>query len=224
MTPEAWFCSLSLLVLILLLAFTRISIETVMLGGLTAQVLFGVVELSAATAGFAHPAVLMIAGLFVIAAGLTETGATQMLAQGLLGRPSGVAAAQLRLMAPVALLSAFLNNTPIVAMYLPIVSDWARTIRISPSKLFLPLSFAAILGGRLTLIGSSSNLVVMGEYRQMWERQGESFPLSPTLEFWGPAALGLPALGLGIAYILAASRWLLPERKPALASTLDARR
>jgi di/tricarboxylate transporter len=206
------------------LAAGWVSIETVMLGGLVAQVLFGVLELPQAVAGFAHPAVLMIAALFVVAAGLTETGATQMIAQGMLGRPTGVAAAQFRLMAPVALLSAFLNNTPIVAMYLPIVSDWARKIRISPSKLFLPLSFAAILGGRITLIGSSSNLVVMGQYRQLWESSPDVPALSNTVEFWGPAALGLPAAALGMAYLLAASRWLLPERKPAFASTLDARR
>ena len=224
MTPEAWFCSAILLVVIALLAAGAASIETVMLGGLVAQVVFGVLSLPEAAAGFAHPAVLMIAALFVVAAGLTETGATQMIAQGLLGRPSGVAAAQLRLMGPVALLSAFLNNTPIVAMYMPIVSDWARKIRVSPSKLFLPLSFAAILGGRLTLIGSSSNLVVLGQYRDLWESSPEIEPLSGALEFWGPAALGLPALVLGIGYLLVASRWLLPERKPAISSTLDARR
>jgi di/tricarboxylate transporter len=209
---------------LLLLALTRAPIEVVMLGALVAQVLFGVLELPQAVAGFAHPAVLMIAALFVVAAGLTETGATQMVAQGMLGHPRGVRAAQVRLMAPVAALSAFLNNTPIVAMYLPIVSDWARKIRVSPSKLFLPLSFAAILGGRITLIGSSSNLVVMGQYRQLWERTPDIAPLSSTVEFWGPAALGLPATVVGIAYVVLFSRWLLPERKPALASTLDARR
>ena len=224
MTPEAWFSTATLAVVLLLLAFTRAPIEVVMLGALVAQVLFGVLGLPQAVAGFAHPAVLMIAALFVVAAGLTETGATQMVAQGMLGHPRGVRAAQIRLMAPVAALSAFLNNTPIVAMYLPIVSDWARKIRVSPSKLFLPLSFAAILGGRITLIGSSSNLVVMGQYRQLWERSPDILPLSPTVEFWGPAVLGLPATVVGIAYVVLLSRWLLPERKPALASTLDARR
>jgi di/tricarboxylate transporter len=109
-------------------------------------------------------------------------------------------------------------------MYLPIVSDWARKIRVSPSKLFLPLSFAAILGGRITLIGSASNLVVMGQYRQLWESTPGATPLSSAMQFWGPAALGLPAAILGMAYLLGASKWLLPERKPAFTSTLDARR
>lgn len=212
-----------MLVVMVLLVSNRVAPETAMLGALVAQVLVGAVELESALAGFGHPAVLMIGSLFVVAAGLTETGATTALAQRLLGTPSGETAAQLRLMGPVALLSAFMNNTPIVAMYLPIVSDWSRKIRISPSKLYIPLSYAAILGGRLTLIGSASNLVVMEMYRQY--ALGEGLPaIGSTVQFWGPAALGVPALGAGIVFIVATSKWLLPERKPALDSTLDARR
>jgi len=223
MTPEAWFSVGSVLVVMVLLVSNRVAPETAMLGALVAQVLVGAVELESALAGFGHPAVLMIGSLFVVAAGLTETGATTALAQKLLGTPSGETAAQLRLMGPVALLSAFMNNTPIVAMYLPIVSDWSRKIRISPSKLYIPLSYAAILGGRLTLIGSASNLVVMEMYRQY--ALGEGLPaIGSTVQFWGPAALGVPALGAGIVFIVATSKWLLPERKPALDSTLDARR
>ncbi len=224
MTPDAWLCTATLLVLLCVLGAGVAPLEIAMLAALAAQTLFGILPLTDALAGFAHPALMMIAALFVVAAGLTETGATQAIAQRLLGRPTSVAAAQLRLMGPVAALSAFLNNTPIVAMYLPIVSDWARKIRVSPSKLYLPLSFAAILGGRLTLIGSSSNLVVMGQYRRLWESSPGVAPLSGAMELWGPATLGLPALVLGGAYLLATSKWLLPERKPAQVSTLDARR
>jgi len=223
MTPEAWFSVCSVVVVMALLVSNRTSPETAMLGALVAQVLFGAVELEAALIGFGHPAVLMIASLFVVAAGLTETGATTALAQSLLGSPKGESAAQLRLMGPVALLSAFMNNTPIVAMYLPIVSDWARKIRISPSKLYIPLSYAAILGGRLTLIGSASNLVVMEMYRQY--ALSEGLPaISSAVQFWGPTALGGPALVAGFAFIVLTSKWLLPERKPAVTSELDARR
>ncbi len=223
MSPEAWFSILTVLVVMALMMSDKVAPETAMLGGLTAQILSGAVELERALAGFAHPAVLMIASLFVVAAGLTETGATQAVASRLLGRPRGVGAAQVRLMAPVALFSAFLNNTPIVAMYLPIVSDWARKIKISPSKLFMPLSFAAILGGQLTLIGSASNLVVMGLYLET-VGDGASPAISTAKQFWGPAFLGLPAAIVGMTFILLASRWLLPARKPALSSELDARR
>lgn len=196
------------------LATNRVAVETAMLGGLVLQILVGAVEAEAALAGFAHPAAVSIAALFVVAAGLRETGATAAAAPAVLGRPASVPAAQLRLMAPVAVLSAFINNTPVVAMYLPLVRDWAKRIRVSPSKLLMPLSFASILGGQLTLIGSASNLIVMGLYLD--HLAGAALgPPHASLRFWGPALLGAPAACAGIAYMLAASSKLLPERLKA---------
>ncbi len=199
----------------------KVPVEIAMMAALVANIAVGGLSLEQALVGFAHPAVLLIAALFVVAQGLAETGATQRIAEGMLGRPTSVAKAQLRLMIPVSLLSGFMNNTPIVAMYMPIVGDWARKIRVSPSKLFLPLSFAAILGGRLTAIGSSSNLVILGQYRAQTPLEEA---LSPSMLFWAPAALGAPTLVLGIAFVVLTSRWLLPERRPALSSSQDARR
>ncbi len=224
MSTEAWFSIAVVLAIIALPAANLLAIETALLGGLVALILFGAVDLQAGLSGFAHPAVLMIGSLFVVAAGLTETGATQRVAQRLLGSPKGVTAAQFRLMGPVALLSAFLNNTPIVVMYLPIVNEWARKIRVSPSKLYMPLSFAAILGGKLTLIGSASNLVVMGLYQEYAAATPGLEPLSAGVEFWGPAALGAPTMVIGIAFILLSSKWLLPERKPIAQRGMDTRR
>ncbi len=224
MTPQAWFSIAVVAAIVVVLALDWVAVEVAMLAGLAALILGGAVELEPALSGFAHPAVLMIAALFVVAAGLTGTGVTQRLAQGMLGRPVGVASAQLRLMGPVVLLSAFLNNTPIVAMYLPIIRDWARKIRVSPSKLYMPLSYAAILGGRLTVIGSSSNLVVMGLFVEWTAANPGAVQMSAAQRFWGPAALGLPAAVVGVAYIVLASRRLLPERKTALQNELDSRR
>lgn len=192
-----------------------------MLAALVANVIVGGLTLDQALVGFSHPAVILIGALFVVAEGLSETGATQRVAEGLLGRPQSVPMAQLRLMAPVGVLSGFMNNTPIVAMYMPIVGDWARKIQVSPSKLFLPLSFAAIMGGRLTAIGSSSNLVILGQYRATTPSEEA---LSTSMQFWGPAALGVPTLLIGVAFVILTSRWLLPERRPAISSKLDARR
>ena len=221
MTPEAWFSVLSLVALIGVLLSNRVPVEVAMLSALVANIAVGGLTLNQALVGFSHPAVILIGALFVVAEGLAETGATQRIAEGMLGRPQTVAMAQLRLMVPVSVLSGFMNNTPIVAMYMPIVGDWARKIRVSPSKLFLPLSFAAIMGGRLTAIGSSSNLVILGQY-QADTAAGPT--LSPSMLFWAPAALGLPTLIVGVAFVIICSKWLLPERRPALASTLDARR
>ena len=196
---------------VIALATNRVAIEFAMLAGLVLQIVLGAVEPTAALAGFAHPAVIAIAALFVVAAALRETGATRAVAPALLGHPKSVFAAQFRLMAPVALLSAFINNTPVVAMYLPLVRDWAQRIRVSPSQLLMPLSFASILGGQLTLIGSASNLIVMGLYLE-YLRAADLAPLSATLRFWGPALLGLPAACCGIAYLLAVAPKLLPDR------------
>ena len=220
MSFEAWFSVVSIVAIIGALLSNRVPVER-RCWPAPHETAVGSLDLHQALARFAHPAVVLIAALFVVADGLAETGATARIAAGLLGRPSSVAVAQLRLMIPVGLLSGFMNNTPIVAMYMPIVSDWARKIRISPSKLFLPLSYAAILGGRLTAIGSSSNLVILGLYRDQAPAGGA---LSPALQFWGPAALGAPTMALGIAFVVLASRWLLPERRPAVATTLDSRR
>ena len=193
-----------------------------MIAGLTLLLLAGTVSPAAALSGFSHPAVISIGALFVVAAGLRETGATVTAARYLLGRPNSVRAAQLRLMLPVALLSGFINNTPVVAMYLPIVRDWADRIRISPSRLLIPLSFSSLLGGQLTVIGTASNLIVMGLYIDYLSMTGLP-PLNRSLEFWGPAMLGLPMAAVGICYLLLTSSFLLPDRlHPPEAAPVDA--
>ena len=205
------------------LATNRVAVETAMLAGLLAQILIGAVDPESALAGFAHPAVVAIGALFVVAAGLSETGTATAAANLLLGRPRSVRGAQLRLIVPVTLLSAFINNTPVVAMYLPIVRDWAKRIRVSPSKLLIPLSFSSILGGQLTLLGSASNLIVMGLYVNYLAEIGLDTPPSQ-LQFWGPALLGLPLAGAGLAYLVSASPRLLPERQQLAAEWDSARR
>jgi di/tricarboxylate transporter len=233
---EAWFTILTIGLVVAALATNRVSVDIAMAGGLTVlmvgdSIFGGIVSPAEGIAGFAHPAIIMIGALFVTAAGLKETGGMEMIAQRLLGQPKTTAAAQVRLMAPVAVLSAFMNNTPIVAMYLPIINDWGRKLRISPSKLYMPLSFAAMMGGKCTLIGSASNIVVMSLYLKYLEDPtlgawATDLVESPSLrkQFWGITALGIPTTIAGIALILLLSKWLLPERRPATMDTVDARR
>ncbi len=225
---QAWFTLGTIGLVIGALATNRIGVDVVMAGGLTLLLLFDIIPLQDAIAGFAHPAVLMIAALFVVAAGLQETGGMAALAQRLLGRPKTIRSAQLRLMTPVAVMSAFMNNTPIVAMYLPIVNDWARKLRISPSKLFMPLSFAAILGGACTMIGTASNIVVNRLYltslgSEPATTSSNGVPFTPG-SFWAVTVVGLPAAVCGIGLIVLTSRWLLPQRKPAAPVTEEARK
>ncbi len=194
--------------------------DVAMLGGLVLLMLGGVVDIDHAVQGFASTAVLMLGGLFIIASGLERTGAFQMFAQRLLGHPKTLAAAQWRLMVPVSLLSGFMNNTPIVAICLPIVRDWSRRLGLSPSHLFMPLSFAAILGGKLTLIGTATNIIVMEDFiewwqgdQSIWARDAGFTAPSSLVEFLGVAAIGLPCLIVGLIFISIFSSRVLPVRK-----------
>ena len=246
MTIGAWFTIIVIAAVIAALISNRISVDVAMVGGLTLLMVgdfvlhewldYGpVLGVMDAIKGFAHPAIMMIGALFVVAAGLNETAGMEVIARKVLGRPKSIAAAQFRLMAPVAVMSGFMNNTPIVAMYLPIVSDWCRKMRISPSKLFIPLSYASVLGGKLTYIGTASNIVVLGlfaqfvsnsgdEQTQAWLEATGATEVSSAMQFWGVGLIGVPCTIAGIAFIMAASKWLLPERKPAIDVRDDARK
>jgi di/tricarboxylate transporter len=226
---EAWFTILVLALVVAALISNRMGIDVALLSGLILMMAAGVVDVADAVSGFASQAVLMIAGLYVLAAGMQETGAVEIIANRLLGRPKSTPEAQLRLMAPVALLSGFMNNTPIVAMCVPLVRDWARKLQISPSRLYMPLSFSAILGARLTMIGTASNLVVIGLLQQYltgehaWLEQ-VGFQTPPEwVQFFGVAAIGLPCVILGIGFIMLVTPWLLPDRKPVDTVSLDAK-
>ncbi len=186
--------------------------DLVLLSAVVALMLGGVLTPSEALAGFANPGMLTIAALFVVAAGLRETGAVDLVTLRLLGRPSSLRMALLRLVVPVSLGSAFLNNTTIVATLLPAVHDWARRLGVSPSRLLLPLSYAAILGGLGTLVGTSTNLVVAGMVEEL-------LPTRPDLHSIGMfeiTPLGVLVCVAGGAVLVGLGPWLLPDRKPPL--------
>src|SRR5690606_21624496 len=124
------------------------------------QSIFGLPTVAQAIEGFGSRSVVTIAFLFAAVVGLELTGGTELATGWLLRRPKSLLDAQYRLVTPVAGLSAFLNNTPIVAAMLPVVTDLSKKMRVSPSKFFLPLSYAAILGGMCTLMGTSTNIMV----------------------------------------------------------------
>ncbi len=210
-----------------ILATGRFPPELVLVGGLMVLVLSGVLGVSDALAGFANEGMMTIAVLFIVSAGLIETGAVYWLAERLFGRPRSEGHAVWRVMGPSALLSAFMNNTPLVAMLLPAVHDWARRNRISPSKLLLPLSYAAILGGTCTLIGTSTNLVVNGMLIEAADEAAVREPsanletdrtpgklLPRGLRLLDISWVGIPTAGVGIGFMLLVGRRLLPDRTP----------
>jgi di/tricarboxylate transporter len=147
--------------------------------------------------------------LYVVVSGLTETGAVGWIVQHLLGRPRGERHAQARLMTPAAILSAFLNNTPVVAVFVPAVRIWARRNSLSLSRLLIPLSYASIAGGTCTLIGTSTNLVVNGLLVEQVSQPG--------LAMFELAWIGLPVAACVFLFMLLFSRRLLPDRHEPLA-------
>jgi di/tricarboxylate transporter len=165
-------------------------------------------------AGFGNPALVTVGILFAVVAGLELTGATDLATAWLLRRPKGLVDAQIRLLAPVAILSAFLNNTPIVAAMLPVVTDLCKRTQFSPSRFFLPLSYAAILGGMCTTIGTSTNLLVNSKIAE------KNFT---EVGFFEPGWVGLPVTIIGLVYMIVAGKYLLPNRKPVVSRQDDPR-
>jgi len=214
MAPDALLTTGVLVVVLAALIVTRISPDALFLAALTALLVGGVLTPAQAFAGFANEGVVTVAVLYVVVAGLRETGGVQHISRVLLGRPGGLAVAQLRLTAPVAFFSAFLNNTPIVAMLIPAVRDWAKTHGLPVSKLMMPLSYAAMLGGLCTLVGTSPTLVAHG---LLIERRGSG------LGFFEIAWVGVPVAVIGVAFMIGTSRWLLPADRPRPAPFGDPR-
>jgi di/tricarboxylate transporter len=211
---DAWITLGTTAVVLLTLVCTSQPPDLIMIGALTLLLTVGVITPQEALSGFASEGLITVAALFVVATGLRETGGISWIAQCLLGRPKTLVGAQARLMAPVAAISAFMNNTPLVALMVPVVSDWAKKVGVPISKLMMPLSFATILGGLCTLIGTSTNVIIGG---LLLAATG-----SP-LAFFDLTWVGVPCALAGIVYMLLASRWLLPDRKPAISVQDDVR-
>ena len=209
---------------LLTLTFTRFGADLVMLAAVTLLLTLGILSPKDAFDGFANEGTLTVGVLFVVAAAMRETGGMAWVAQRVLGQPKSVTGAQARLMIPTALMSAFVNNTPLVAMMLPVVSDWAKKFRISPSKVMIPLSFATILGGLCTLLGTSTNQVVHGLMaRYQHEHQIEPPHKQFGLGMFDITPVGVCCAAVGIAYMLIASRWWLPDRVPPISLDADPR-
>ena len=164
--------------------------------------------------GFSNPAVAMVGVLFMLSAAVRETGALDLTVGRLLAPARSVRQGIIRITGPVAALSGFLNNSPIVAMMTPSVIDWARRNRLSASHFLIPLSYASILGSTMTLIGTSTNLIVDGLVRDSGMTPLGFFELFP---------VGLPIALSGLLYLVVIAPRLLPDR-PLPSDTLGDRR
>jgi di/tricarboxylate transporter len=216
MSFDAWVALATLALTVALMVFTRFAPWLILGGGLVLLLTLGVIDEKQMLEGLSNPGMITVGVLFAVAAGLRETQAMAWSATSLLGTPRSPGAAQLRIIAPVAALSAFMNNTPLVAVMLPVVNDWARKHSISVSKLLIPLSYASILGGACTLVGTSTTLVVNG---LIISELGPEHALGMFDIAW----VGVPCALIGALYLLGVGRFLLPDRKPVLSPQDDAR-
>ncbi|CAN5918841.1 SLC13 family permease [soil metagenome] len=206
LTLDAWVTLAVVAVSLALLVRDVFPPPVVLLGGAIALVVTGVLEPTAAFAGFANPAPITVAALYVLARAVEITGALDPLLSRLLGNGEGersTRALLARLLVPVAGASAFLNNTPIVAMTAPQVVAWSEQRGRSAAPLLMPLSFAAILGGVITSIGTSTNLVISG----LLVDRG-----LPPLGLFEMSIVGLPVAVVGVALLVVLAPLVLPER------------
>lgn len=202
MSWEAIVALLTVLAVLGMLALSKIAADLILMAALIFLLVTGILEPNEAFAGFGNTGLMTIAALYVVAAGLRETGAIQYITRRLLGQPTSVRGAQFRMLLPTAALSAFLNNTTVVAMLIPAIQEWCKRLKIPPSKLLLPLSYITILGGTCTLIGTSTNLVVSG----LLQKNGY-----PELGMFDITGVGLVLLFAGSTFLLIFGNRLLPN-------------
>lgn len=204
MTPDILLVFAILGSTIVLFILDRFRLDLVALLALLALLLTNTLTPQEALAGLSDPVVIMIAGLFVVGAAIFETGIADAAGRQL-ARVAGVSITRLMIviMVSTAFLSAFLSSTGTVAVMMPVVVSLAKRARINPAKLLIPLAFASLLGGMLTLIGTPPNIIVSNQL----QAQG----MEP-FNFFAFAPVGLVMLSVGILFMLFIGRHLLPDR------------
>jgi len=206
---DAWLTLAILIATFATLVSTKLPPVTIFLGALTLCITFGLAPIERCLAGFANPGVITIGALFMVAAGMYSTGAITLLSDKVIGRPKTMLSAQLKILPPIAVGSAFLNNTPLVAMMIPVIRDLCRSTGLDKAKLYMPLSFASILGGCSTLIGTATNLIIAGMVVDAIATGAGGSSRLRKIALFDPAWVAGPAMVLGLVLLLVLSRWLL---------------
>ncbi len=219
MSWQGWF-TLGLVALVFVAMAKDIAAPDVLLMGATIMLaIVGIITPKEAFAGFSNEAMLLVGALFVVVAALRETGAMDAIGARMLGKARTPQGAMLRMAAWINTALVFLNNTSIVAMLLPVVTDWCRKNRVSPSKLLIPLSFLTVLRGMTTLLGTSTNLVVSGFMKDSEQRATVDGAAPAMLHALRPVGLfeitplGIACCVAGTIYMVIAAPRLLPDRK-----------
>jgi di/tricarboxylate transporter len=165
----------------------------------------GIITTDEMAAGFSNKGMLTVAALFLVSEGVRQSGALNKLASiALPSKQYSMPRLMLAVMIPISALSSFLNNTPVVIIFAPVIKRWAEKLNISPTKFLIPLSYATIFGGICTLIGTSTNLVVNGMMTDNGFKGLEMFELTK---------IGIVISLFGWAYLALVGHYLLPDAK-----------
>lgn len=157
-----------------------------------------------ALSGFSNEGMLTIALLFIVAGAVQKSGVIDHVTERWLDRSQSYSGAMVRFLVPISMISAFLNNTPIVVTFTPIIKDWCEKRGISPSKFLIPLSYATILGGTITLMGTATNLVIHGMLLDYGLDGFSMFTIT---------VVGIPVTIVGLLYLFTVGKKLLPNHK-----------
>ena len=206
MTFEIIFVLLGLTGMLVALIMDKMRPGIVLLSLVVVFMAAGIITPKQMVAGFSNRGMITVALLFLVSEGIRQSGALSTVVKKLLPeKGTSVTKAQLRILPVVSAFSAFLNNTPVVVIFAPILKNWSKKVGLSCTKFLIPLSYATILGGLCTLIGTSTNLVVHG---MMIDRGLEG------LKMFDLAYIGIPITVAGLAFIILASKKLLPADRP----------
>lgn len=213
MTPAIAFVLFLLVVAVVLFVWEKIPPDVTALCLFIVIVLTGLLTEARAFSVFSNPAPLTVAAMFILSAALVKCGAIDGMA-ALLDRMSGFhySTVILLLMLGVGAMSAVVNNTPVVVVFVPVILRLATRMKLPASQFLIPLSYAAVLGGCCTLIGTSTNLVVAGIVRDSG---------LPPLRMFEFAWIGLPMLAVGAVYVALTGRHFLPHREPLTATSSE---
>ncbi|SOC41969.1 SLC13 family permease [Salinicoccus kekensis] len=202
MTLEMVFVAAMIVLMLISLLFEVARADFLVFLFLVIFLLSGVITTEQALSGFSNEGMLTVLLLFIVAGAIQKHGIIENFIYRILGETKSMRGSMVKLLPPISLVSAFLNNTPIVVTLTPILRNWARNNGYAPSKVLIPLSYATILGGTITLIGTSTNLIVHGLLINAGVEGFSFFTLS---------VVGLPIAIVGLIYILTIGYKLLPD-------------